>query len=110
MCALFTGVEFEPALGTFGSGIGLRLQDVSTLGTAGNRTPSGHLNGAGAESVLAGRPFPLLLFWGMVLAAVLIAVLAVFSYDVLCLRIVYLLCPCLQAICNLYSQCYHQHR
>jgi gas vesicle protein len=44
----------------------------------------------------------------MFLAAILITVLAVFCYDVLCMRIVYLPCPNLQAICNLYSGCYHQ--
>ena len=108
--ALFAGVEFKTTLRTFGGGVSLRLQYGSALGTAGNRPPARHLNGAGAESVLARRPLPLLLFGSMFLAAVLIAVLAVFCYDVLCMRIVYLPCPCLQAICNLCSQCYHQHR
>lgn len=81
MSALFAGVEFEAALGTFGGWICLLLQDISTLGTARDGSPAGHLNGPGAESVLAGRPLPLLLFGSMFLAAVLVAVLTVFCYD-----------------------------
>ena len=60
--ALFAGMQFETTLCTFSGGIGLFLQDISALGTAGNRAPAGHLNGSGAESLLAGRSLPLLRF------------------------------------------------
>ena len=78
MRALFAGVQLKTTLGTFSGRVGLLLQYVPTLRAAGNYPPAGHLNGAWAESVLAGRPFAWLLFGSFWLAVVLVTALAIF--------------------------------
>jgi len=78
VCALLARVQLKAALGAFRAQINLILEDRPTLGTAGNHAATGHLDGARAKRVLTDGSFPLLLFGGLFLTAVLVPALAIF--------------------------------